>query len=198
MNIAILGGSFDPPHNGHILVAKEILRTLPIDEVWLVPAFSHPFHKNMSAVSQRLSMTKRIEEEFIRVMDHETTQKKTSFSIETLDELQKEFPNHTFSWIIGSDQIKDFQKWKEWERILTDYKLIIFERPETSNELKKLITESLPKDLQKNITIVTAPNVATSSISSSQIRNLVKQKQSIANLVPKAVESYITDHNLYQ
>jgi len=196
MNIAILGGSFDPPHNGHLLIAHEIKRVLSVDEVWMVPVFSHPFNKHVSSVDDRLAMTKLLEKDFIKVLDIEAKEQKTSYSIETLDTLQKQFPTHTFSWIIGSDQIRDFPKWKNWERIVSDYRLIIFERPEHDTDLKKFRTE-IPINIEKNITLVSAPVATTSTISSSEIREKVKRRESIAELVPQSVESYIKEHQLY-
>src|SRR5438477_12504705 len=114
MKIAILGGSFDPPHLGHVLIAEQVKEFLKIDQVWLMPLYQknmqdEVFHKNLTAVSHRLGMTKLFKNHFIKVSDYEIEQNKTSYSYETLQGLQKLHPDDEFYWILGSDQLKDFQ-----------------------------------------------------------------------------------------
>lgn len=192
MNIAILGGSFDPPHNGHLAIAKQIKNLLPIDEVWFVPCFAHAFEKKLSSPHHRFIMTKLLENAGIKVSDIEINRKNISLTIETLDFLQKNYPNHTFSWIIGDDQVKDFHKWDEWERIITDYKLIIVPR-----SLKKLeLSDYFPN--KRNIITISPLHWQISPVSSTLIRQRVKQGVSITNLVPKNVEAYIIVHELYR
>lgn len=198
MNIAILGGSFDPPHNGHVLVAKEVKKVLGISEVWLIPLYSHPFRKMISPAKKRFLMTSFLKNDFIKVLGTEINNPIVSYSIDTLTLLKKRYPEHVFYWIIGSDQVKDFPKWKDWKKILTDFHLVIFERTESPKELEALVDSTIPKNLQKNVRLVTSPTIETSLISSSGIREKVKHGESIANLVPLKVKSYIEKHNLYK
>jgi NAD+ synthase len=197
MQIAVLGGSFDPPHNGHLLVAKEILRTLPIDEVWLIPCYSHPFEKRLSDPQHRLMMTKLLTSENIVVKDFEIAQKQISFSIDTLNALQKKYPRHTFSWIIGSDQVSEFPKWKQWKTIVRDFKLIIYPRLASNTQIQNLLDKTIPADLQKRVTLLHSPAVRMSQISSSTIRAEISDTKMLT-LVPHAVARYIIKHQLYQ
>jgi nicotinate-nucleotide adenylyltransferase len=75
MNIAILGGSFDPPHRGHVIIAKRLLKLTNFDEVWLMPLFSHPFNKNLSHPSKRLEMIMFLESGNVKVSDIEIRKK---------------------------------------------------------------------------------------------------------------------------
>src|SRR3989344_6583435 len=115
MNIAILGGSFDPPHNGHRAIAGEIKKQLGLDHVLLMPCYQHPFRKSLSQALDRLAMTKLLENDDIKISDFEVKQQTISYSVDTLTTLSEMFPQDTFSWILGSDQLIDFPKWKNWQ-----------------------------------------------------------------------------------
>nr|MBP9719374.1 adenylyltransferase/cytidyltransferase family protein [Candidatus Levybacteria bacterium] len=92
MKIAILGGSFDPPHVGHLLVAQQIKRLLNIDQVWLMPTYSHPFNKSLSTSAHRLAMVKLLEDDTIKASSFEIQKKGVSYTIDTLKALTKEHP----------------------------------------------------------------------------------------------------------
>jgi len=199
MNIAILGGSFDPPHLGHQAIALQILEFLDIDEIWLMPVFSHPFNKTLSKPELRLEMTKMLEGEKIKVSEEEISQKTTSYSIDTLEKLSKKYKNHTFYWIIGSDQVKDFPRWKNWQTVIGKYHLIIFPRniefEKIEQEIKK---EWKLKSIPKNVSILKHKNLVPWDISSSDIREKKKHNHPIAQLVSPQVYDYIDKHNLYK
>ena len=117
MKIAILGGSFDPPHKGHIAIARYLLKFNNFNQVRLMPCYSHPFVKNLSVPSKRLAMTKYLENDNIKVSDFEIGKKTISYSINALKYLTNKYPKNKFSWVIGEDQVKDFTKWKGWKDI---------------------------------------------------------------------------------
>lgn len=198
MIIAILGGSFDPPHNGHKLIAQQILKHLDIDEVWLMPVFSHPFNKSLSSTSDRLAMTKYLKNSKTKVSDLEINKKRTSFTLETLRLLAKQYVNYKFYWIIGSDQLGQFRKWKHWEDIIKDFDLIIYPRSTNNNRIEQDIKKYLKlKKIPTNIHLLSSRDVKLSNISSTTVRRAVKEKQPIHKLVPKPIEEYIKTHNLY-
>ena len=170
MNIAILGGSFDPPHNGHLFVAKQMLKNKNCDKVILMPVFKHPFGKLLTDPEHRLAMTRLLEDKNIEVSDFEIKRKKISYSIDTLNALKKLAPHDDFVWVIGKDQIGDFEKWKNWREIKEEFGLIVVPRTPidvSSSEIRKRIN---PPD---------------------------GGRKSISGMVPEKIESYIIHHKLY-
>jgi len=198
MNIAILGGSFDPPHRGHTIIAKRLLKLNNFDQVWLMPLFQHPFNKSLSTPKERLEMTKLLEKDKIVVSDIEIKKRTTSYTIDTLNFLRKTNPKDKFYWIIGNDQIKNFTKWKKWNQIIDNFKLIIVPRrgsKKTEEEFKNL-REQISSS--RNITVINKGKFPPISISSTFIRKRIKNKKPISNMVPKEVERYIIQHKLYE
>ena len=137
MRVAVLGGSFDPPHNGHVKIAENVLKKFAFDVAWLMPCFAHAFGKKLSSSSSRLSMTKFLENKTVRASDYEIRKKGISISFETLQDFSKLYPQDSFSWIIGSDQIEDFPKWEGWQEIINRYGLIIVQRDRKENLKEK-------------------------------------------------------------
>ncbi len=193
MRIVILGGSFDPPHNGHLILAREVVKQLSIEQVWLIPCFAHAFEKKLTRAEHRLAMIKLLETENIKVSDYEIQKGGISYSIETITELAKAFPNHSFSWVIGSDQVKDFPKWEGWREIISTFGLVIVARGKEENIENK--TKEVLRTLS-NIRFLYATNIP--DISSTVIREKIKNNESISNLVPKSVKEYIIKHQLYE
>lgn len=197
MNIAILGGSFDPPHLGHEEVAKRVKDLDFIDQVWLMPCFLHPFHKSLSHAKHRLNMTKFLESENIKVSDFEIKQGKVSFTIDTLNSLALTYPGHKFYWIISSSELKDFPKWKDWKEIIEKYGLIIFPRLEIKHvreEIKRILnTQEIPD----NITITDSGYFQFQEVSSTEIREKIKKGLVIDDDLNSKVKDYIIENNLY-
>lgn len=196
MRIAILGGSFDPPHNGHRAIACEIKKQLGFDQVLLMPCYQHPFRKSLSQALDRLAMTRLLEGEHIKVSDFEVKQQTISYSIDTLNTFSAIFPNDTFSWILGSDQLIDFPKWKNWQAIIQQYGLIIVPRKMTIAETEQLAEKSLKLSLPATISFIDSTEIPP--VSSTSIREKVKNNESIEALVPKTVEEYIIKQQLYK
>lgn len=199
MKIAILGGSFDPPHVGHLLVAQQVKRLLNIDQVWLMPTYSHPFNKSSSQPQERLAMVKLLEDDTIKASSFEIQKKGISYTIDTLKALAKEYPYDSFYWISGSDQIKDYPQWKNWLEFVQNNKIIIYARGSEKEALEQEIKMILNLDAIPNtLYLLASKDLPTMDISSSTIREKVKRHESIRGLVPKKVEQYIIEHNLYQ
>src|SRR4030042_3230991 len=114
MHITLFGGSFNPPHLGHVVVIEQAFELIPkLDELWLLPDYQHSFAKNMSLIeaSHRLAMTKMLEREKVRTETCAIDHKMSGSTIEQLTYLQKTHPNHTFSFLMGNDNLKSFTKW---------------------------------------------------------------------------------------
>jgi len=198
MKIAILGGSFDPPHKGHIAIARYLLKFNNFNQVWLMPCYSHPFVKNLSAPSKRLAMTKYLENDNIKVSDFEIGKKTISYSINALKYLTNKYPKNKFSWVIGEDQVKDFTKWKGWKEIINKFNLIIIPRSNfktAEKGLENIVKQSVSS---KNIILIDREKFSPIHISSTLIRKKIKEKIPISDFVPKKIEKYITERNLYQ
>lgn len=204
MKIAILGGSFDPPHFGHILVAQQVIEHAEMDEVWLMPNFTTATHhkifqKQLSPAKDRLAMTQLLENEKIKTSNFEITKNKDSITFITLTLLSQKFPQHSFYWITGSDKLETFHLYDDWQKIIANYHLIIFPREKNLSKLDERIKKSLQlQTIPRNVIVLTNKELLLTNISSTAIRERVKKGLSVEFLVPKKVEEYINKHKLYK
>jgi nicotinate-nucleotide adenylyltransferase len=119
-HIALLGGSFNPPHIGHLMAALYVRATLNCDEVWLVPSANHPFGKPLAPFQDRIAMCEAMAEDlgpWLRVSRAEAEVGGEGRTIELLEWLLPRHPNDTFRFVIGSDILGDLPKWKAWDRV---------------------------------------------------------------------------------
>lgn len=204
MKIAILGGSFDPPHIGHILIAEQVKEILGMDEIWLMPLFQKAkqdkiFHKQLSLVEHRLEMTKLLENDFIKISDFEIVYNQTSYSLNTLEELQKLHPKDTFYWILGSDQLNDFQKYYKWKELVQTKNLIIFPREHTLWHVEERVKKAMQlQTIPENVIVLQNRDLMLTNISSTVIRDRIKKSLSIHFLVLPDIENYIKRNKLYK
>lgn len=194
MKIGILGGSFNPPHLGHILISQQILDFLDFDEIWLTPCYQHTFLKELAPISHRVAMTKMITDERIKFSDEEIKNKLSGDTIYLMDILTKRYPNHDFSFVIGSDNLAGFKRWGQWEKLIRTYKFIIFPRPGFTGELS---VYQLDNPIYR-FRLFSNPLLVTSDISSTKIRERIQKGISIKNLVADEVGAYILTKNLYK
>jgi nicotinate-nucleotide adenylyltransferase len=187
MNVGILGGSFDPPHIGHLLVARQTHEIMHLDEVWFMPYFSHAWDKSITDASERLAMTKLLVEKGIRVSDEEVKQSKKNYCIDTVRIIRSRY-SHNFYWIVGSDIVPEFPRWKDPEALAQEVSFYIFPRN----------GHPMPAVLPKNCTPVVSPDLVTTNISSTIVRNRLQKGLSVIGLIPDAVLEYINEHQLYK
>ncbi|MGM0545117.1 MAG: nicotinate (nicotinamide) nucleotide adenylyltransferase [Bacteroidota bacterium] len=190
-SIGILGGSFDPVHNGHIAIAESFLGSEFIDELWLVLAPDPP-HKNEQSLTEyahRLTMLEMAFSTFDRVSvsDIETTLPQPSYTVQTLKYLHKTHPNNTYYLCMGGDSLRDFTQWKDWQLIIDYCDLLVARRPSADTTLPN-------NKLTGKVHFVDHEPI---SISSSQIRENIIQGRTISDLVPESVHKYIKANNLY-
>lgn len=198
MDIAILGGSFDPPHRGHTAVTNRLLKIYHFDEVWLMPCYQHPFNKNLSSPDTRYEMTKYLERGRVKVSACEIKKKIISYTIDTLRFLTKKYPQDKLCWIIGTDQVDDFTKWKEWKEIINNFKLIVVPRTGFKKAKKELKNISKLVRVPKNIILIDKKEFPPIYISSTLTRKKARENKSILNMVPKKIGQYIMEHDLYK
>ncbi|MBI3070279.1 MAG: nicotinate (nicotinamide) nucleotide adenylyltransferase [Candidatus Levybacteria bacterium] len=188
MKIGILGGSFDPPHLGHYLVIKQILEIRKdINKILLVPAFKHQWKPIQASVKDRLAMLQSLVNEKTEISDTELQRQGVSYTVDTVREIKNKTKADIF-WIVGSDILSEFHRWEKTEELLNLATFLVFPRD------PHLIPGTIPAGFE----VIQNKNLITTSISSTAIRQRVKEGKSISYLVPKEVEKYIAKHNLYQ
>lgn len=195
MRIGIYGGSFNPIHIGHTSLAQSLVEQKIVDEVWLLVSPLNPLKQSANPdildYAERLHIARLATEGMngIRVSDFENSLPIPSYMVNTLGELTKAYPQHQFSLIIGADNWSDFHKWYKWKDILTSYPIIIYRRPGYD-----LDTTSETIQSAKSITIADTPLYP---ISSTQIRQAIRQGQIPSEWLAPNVIEYIKDRGLY-
>ena len=186
MKIGILGGTFNPPHIGHLILAESVRVFLRLDKIIFIPCNipPHKLKNNLPGGGTRLRMLKLALRQcpFFEVNSWEIKRKGVSFTVDTLRHLKRKNPEDKLFLIIGSDLFKDFKSWKEPQVIKRLAKVAVVLREAVKKKEKGFIFFEMPKI----------------EISSSFIRQRIKHGKSIRYLVSKDVELYIKKHNLYK
>jgi len=193
MHVGIFGGSFDPPHIAHSIIAETVRSAFDLELVLWVPTCSPP-HKSASKLTSfavRLDMVRTAiahHSEF-QVSDIEESLPPPTYTIRMIQALRKQYPHARFSLIIGSDSLAQFHSWSESEMIMNETELVVYPRMEYPiNEIR------LPKYLLNRVQCVKAPLI---SISGEYVRRRLMEQKSIRYLVLESVQHYITEHLLY-
>lgn len=187
MTIAVLGGSFDPPHIGHYLVIKQIQELRPdIDKILLVPAYKHQWKPIQASAIDRLAMIRCLIDRKIELSDMEIKRKQGEYTIDTIRQLKKQI-DATFYFIVGSDIIYEFDRWKKTEELIQLATFLVFPRD----------PYHVPKKIPKGFELIQDKNLITTNLSSTIIRDRIKNGKTISGLVPKKVEEYIVINKLY-
>jgi nicotinate-nucleotide adenylyltransferase len=187
--IAILGGSFNPIHIGHLILANTVCEEFNLDKIIFVPCYIQPLksNKDFASAEDRLAMIKLAIQNNpkFELSDIEIKRKGKSYTVDTLKYFKQKYDDLYF--VIGADNIKDFHRWKEPDTILKLAKLIVTNRGG--------IERKIPKRLRgKKIFVCKIPDI---EISSTLIRNNIRSNKSIKYLVPEKVEKYIIKNKLY-
>lgn len=180
--VALLGGSFDPIHNGHLAMGQAALDHLGVDEVWFIPAGHSPLKdRPLTNAAHRLKMIRLACQDHpqFKVCDVELKRNGQSYTVDTLETLTKFFPNVDFFWLLGQDQAKQFDKWKDPERLKELATFAVAMRGDQEDFL----------DLGETFLPLSMEPI---DVSSTQIRNGKR-----LNMVPKSVLTYILDQELY-
>jgi nicotinate-nucleotide adenylyltransferase len=204
MRIAILGGTFDPIHNGHLAAAKSVAETFLVDEVHFVPAFSPP-HKQSRGITSpfhRFAMVALATLSFdrFRTSTIEVDAFERRYTVETLETMKKAYPDSELLFIIGTDMYQEFESWKNFRRLFELAHLVIVNRPgfpfredlAPFQILRKKQTVTLPMDT----TVFYLPFVKQ-PISSTEIRDDRKKGGQVSQWLPPLVWSYIERNKLY-
>ncbi len=199
--IGIIGGTFNPPHIAHLIIADRFAEQMRLDECYFVPAALSPFKIDddrslYASPEERLQMVRlAIAHNPAFKTDHvELVKGGVSYSIDTISYCKNKFGDADLFLLIGTDQAVDFTKWKSWEEILKTVQLCIVRRPEVlKGKTEMEITEELTSGFKKPQWI----DAPLMEISATEIRERVLHKKSIRFVVPGEVEEYILKNNLY-
>jgi nicotinate-nucleotide adenylyltransferase len=192
MNIGIFGGTFNPPHVGHLIVAERVREELGLGKMIFIPSAVSPHKQHLSIVdpSYRMEMVQLAVhgQQFFESSPIEIERGGVSFTIDTLEQLRQVYPGDTLHMIIGMDNLVEFNTWRSPERIFELANVAVMTRPGFK-------PNGILGEYGKRFTLCQVPEIG---ISSSGIRERVKKGKSIRYLVPKPVESYIYYRRLYQ
>ena len=183
--IGILGGTFDPPHQGHLIMAEFAREVMGLDEVWFMPSYIPP-HKQESSTdpAARMEMVEKAigtHPNFL-LCDVELIRKGTSYTVDTMKYLKQEYSTHAFYFIIGGDMVEHLPKWHRVDELKTLVNFIGVERPGYN------WNDEIP------VQFVDIPAI---DVSSTMVRNRVAQGKSVRYLVPESVNRFIKEHHLY-
>ena len=192
MKIGIFGGSFDPIHIGHAIIAQHIISSGIVDRLWFMVSPVNPLKvdkERQVADTDRLRMVEMVSRpmEGVETSAFEFSMPKPSYTIDTLNALQAKFPEDKFYLVIGADNWRLFGKWRNSNEILEKYHLLIY--PRLGHEV------TIPEELQERVTLVDAPII---ELSSTEIRNRIAEGKSVRYYIPDEVLQYIDRKNLYK
>ena len=190
MQVGLFFGSFNPVHVGHMIIAVHMLNESTLDQVWFVVSPLNPFKKKKSLAkdSDRLHLVNLAigDAHNLRASNIEFGLPQPSYTIDTLAYLHEKHPSYSFALIMGGDNLPTLPKWKNYEKLLRDYTIYVYERPRY---------DLGPLAKHENIIIAEAPLL---DISASYIRHCIKTGKSIRYMVPDAVFDYISGSNMYR
>ncbi len=183
--ITLYFGSFNPIHRGHLAVAERVVESGVCDELWYIisPHNPHKISADLADENQRLLMARMAVAESrhpqrLKVSDVEFSLPRPSYTIDTLDHLSREYPDMEFSILMGGDNAAKIESWKDWQRLISSYKIIVYPRRGDVVDERFVVLEDAP----------------LLDVSSTAIREAVADGKPVANYVTPAVASYIEAH----
>lgn len=190
MKIGLFFGSFNPVHIGHMVIANYMQEFTDLDQVWFIVSPHNPLKPKSSLLpaNHRLRLVREAigHNNKMKASNIEFNLPQPSYTINTLTYLKEKYPKNDFALIIGSDNLPTFHKWKNYEQILEHYELYVYPRPKTN------ATELLQ---HAHVKLVNAPLM---EVSSSFIREAIKNKKEVPYMMPDAVYKYIKEMHFYE
>ncbi len=180
-HVALLGGSFNPPHVAHLMVAHWVLATQPVDQLWLLPSFVHPFGKELAPFADRVRMcelaVRWLRGAFVCAAEAELQgDPLVGKTARTLEHLAAKHPDHRFALVVGADVLPDTGKWYRWDRVRELASLIVVGR-------------------EGYAPVEGSPSFP--AVSSTGIRERIARGQDVAGLVPRRVLELVRERGLY-
>ncbi len=198
--IGIMGGSFDPVHYGHIYLARQAKEEVGLDKVLFMPVKLQPFKMNKKLTDSyfRVKMLELAIEgmEGFEISKAEIERDEISYTIDTLNEMKEYYGDESkIYFILGTDSFIMANKWKNSEKLLSEYSFILGTRPGYKESELQGCIEYNQKKYNTDIRRISNPQLL---LSSTEIRKKIKNGEKLDNLLPKAVERYIKDNGLYK
>ena len=194
--IGLYFGTFNPIHVGHLIIANYLANNSDLNEIWFVVSPHNPFKdkNNLLEDHHRLAMVQRAVEDNIKLKASsiEFDLPKPSYTVFTLQSLKEKYPNTQFSLIMGEDNLRTFHKWKNYEYILEHHELYIYPRKHNSTDILK---ESNDLAKHNHVHLIDAPIM---NISSTLIRDAIKNKKDVRYLLTEPVYKYLDEMNFYK
>lgn len=190
MKIGLFGGTFNPVHTGHVNLVKNFKEKLGLDKVMVIPT-AQPPHKEAKALASsedRINMCRLAFGEMAEISDIEISRGGKSYTVKTLEELKKKYPEDEFYFLVGSDMLLSFKRWYRWEDILSMCTLCATDRnnEESCRESDADFFERIIFcDFEKTV------------VSSTEVREKIERKENVLHLIPEKVLNYIKEKGLY-
>ncbi len=190
MKIGLFFGSFNPIHIGHMAIANYMLEFTDLEKLWFVVSPQNPFKKRSNLLDENhrlVLVNSAIEDNYkFKASNIEFSMPKPSYTIDTLVYLNEKYPDNDFVLIMGSDNLRNLKKWKNYETILENHEIFVYPRPGDNN---------LELMAHEKVSIVNAPLM---EISSSFIRNAIKDKKDVRYFMPDKVAKYVGEMHFYE
>jgi len=192
MKIGVLGGTFSPIHYGHIKMAEAVLKSGAADSILFVVAGNAPHKRVETAESKhRFNMVKLVCDGKRFIATDIELNKETNYTFDTLTALSEENPQNEYCFITGADMFLTLPKWYRADELMKNFKFIAIDRDNSFSKNQEQFEKV------KSLTDAVVVNVKTPEISSTMVRDAIKQGKSVSEYVPKAVEVYIKKNGLY-
>ncbi|MCA9071090.1 MAG: nicotinate-nucleotide adenylyltransferase [Planctomycetaceae bacterium] len=198
MRLGLLGGTFDPVHWGHLLMAEQCREQCRLDQVWLLPAGLPP-HKSDQTISTGNQRAEMLEfavagNSNLIVNRMELSREGKTYTVDTLAQLHQERPEDELFFIIGADSLVDLPDWREPDRICEYATVVAVNRGDRPLPSREELTKHVGETIASRVELVTMPGI---DLSATDIRHRVREGRSIRFMVPRAVEAYIAENQLY-
>lgn len=188
--VGIYSGSFNPIHHGHLMLASYLVTFGELDELWLLVSPQNPLKPKAELLDDqhRLEMARLAvgDDPFIKVSDVEMHLPRPSYTINTLQQLSEQYPDNQFVFVCGMDSLQNLDKWKDYEKILENYPILVF--PRKGYDGGELIKHP-------SVRVVETPII---ELSSTFIRNCIADNISVRHFMPENAYNYLTNNNLYK
>jgi nicotinate-nucleotide adenylyltransferase len=200
-SLGLLGGSFDPVHNGHLVLARDLRERLGLDRMILIPAAQSPFksaHEYIAPAKQRLAMARLAVrgEDGVEVSDLELRRPSPSYTVDTVRALQAAFPGTRLVWMVGADNLAGLPRWREAEVLTGLCEIWVVARGGIDAVAARRALAALPPFFRRALR-GRMLETRRMEISSTEIRDRARRGLSNKGLVPDAVNAYIARHSLY-
>ena len=204
MNVGLYFGTFNPIHVGHMVIASYMSEHTGLDQVWFVVTPQNPLKNKKSLLqdSHRLALVREAVDESpnLKASDIEFGLSQPNYTTNTLAHLIEKYPKHTFSLIMGEDNLRNFHKWRNYEYILKEHQIFVYPRVLTFQEQLEgtTINNSQIEKLKKEKNVVFCEGAPVMKISASFIRQAIREGKDVRFLLTEPVHKYVEEMHFYK